>query len=97
MDKLNRTFIGTGDVGGFEFTLEAESPFAYMFRVDTGISTHYEVFMKKTVKKAIDWENRIFSDEDKEIYPKSKDFGFWAWTYPDKVTATIKFFAISTP
>jgi len=78
--KLNNRIEGTGDVKGFIFTKEFENDKGYVFKVDTGSSKHYEVFYKKTAPICLDFQNRIYSEnEKKEIYPKAKDFGVWAW------------------
>jgi hypothetical protein len=77
LNKLPDHFIGTGEVKGFEFTKIAESDKGYVYKVDD----HYEYFLKKKVSVCLDFGKRLYSDTDfKEIYPKAKDFGIWAWT-----------------
>lgn len=79
--KLDLRFIGKGEVKGFDFMQMAESDDYYVYRVQNGHSRYYEYFKKKTVPICIDFEKRIYSEtEFKEVYPKAKDFGIWAWT-----------------
>jgi len=53
--------------------------------------TWFEVFNTTYVPICIDFEKRIYSETDvKEVYPKSKDFGVWAWTYNNKEEAIKK-------
>ena len=56
---------------------------AYMYRViGPDFPPVYEVFERRAVAVCIDFENRVYSQTDKkEIYPKSNDFGKWAYSY----------------
>lgn len=79
--RLNDTIEGTGEVKGFTFTKAYESDAGYVYKVDTGCSTHFEAIKRDVVPVCVDFEKRIFSDtEAKERYPKAKDFGKKAWS-----------------
>jgi hypothetical protein len=79
--NIENEFIGKGEVSGFTFTKEYESDGGYVYKVNTGSGFHYEAFKKKEVAVCLDFENRVYSDtETKEVYPKSNDFGVWAWS-----------------
>lgn len=81
--ELDIEFIGTGSVKGFKFTQKASTDKGYIYEVDSGDEDiHYEVFERRTSAICINFENRIYSEEDfKEIYPQDKDFGVNAWVY----------------
>jgi hypothetical protein len=89
---IQNQFRGIGEVKGFEFIKIASVHGAYCYEVISNEGNiHYEVFKVKTVPVCIDFEKRIYSQtEFKEIYPKSKDFGVWAWTYSSKEKALAK-------
>ena len=79
--KLENTFKGTGEVKGFVFTKEYENEKGYVYKVDTGENQHFEAFYRKETPICIDFENRVYSETElKEVYPKSNDFGVWAWS-----------------
>ena len=82
---LENEFIGTSDVKDFKFTKLDSTDKGFLYSVDPGEGNiHYEVFVKKLVPICIDFENRVYSDTDfKCVYPKSEDFGKWAFTYSD--------------
>ena len=90
---LENEFIGRGDVKGFKFRKIKSTQHANLYEVNSGDSNvHYEVFLTKSSPVCIDFEKRIYSEtEFKQIYPKSKDFGAWAWTYNDIEKANKKF------
>lgn len=69
MKQLKEVFIGKGQVKGFKFTQIKKTKNAYLYRVDTGDSKHYEVFERK--------ENTQFNCIS---YPSNKAFGVWAKT-----------------
>ena len=74
-------FIGVGEVKGMNFELIKASEIGYIFKVENNKSTHYEVFKRKLSPVCIDFEKRIYSETDFKVsYPKSNDFGIWAWT-----------------
>lgn len=84
VQKLEKSFIGTGEVKGMQFDLELEHPDFYVYKVTDDNKIHYELFECKTTPICVDFANRVYSVTDyKEIYPKSTDFGNWAWTYPN--------------
>ena len=64
MKPLEITFIGKGEVKGFIFTQIKKSEKAYIYKVETEVSKHYEVFKHK--------ENTQFNCIS---YPSSKGFG----------------------
>lgn len=81
LKKLEEVIVGSGEVSGSIFTRVYENEKGYIYRVDGYLNSHFEVFFKKTTAICIDFNKRIFSDtEKKEIYPKSNDFGIWAWS-----------------
>ncbi len=79
-ENLQQQFTGKGEVKGFEFTQIQQSKKAYIYKVDTRCSTHYEVFKKKAKTNSV-----------RHCYPTSKAFGLWAWTYHDLDKAVNKF------
>lgn len=89
--NLPPEFKGTGEVDGFIFKLVHTSNKAVIYEVTIEESTHYEIFERKTVPLCVDFANRIYSETDfKEVYPKAKDFGVWAWTYNKFKDALVK-------
>jgi hypothetical protein len=93
MKELEKEFIGSGEVEGFKFRQIKTSPYGYVYEISNGDGKqHYETFERKESKKserviqgrAIQYEARI-------RYPKSGDFGLWAWCYRDKEKAIQKF------
>lgn len=69
--RLPHQFKGTGEVKGYSFTKieESKKVFIYEKESTTG-NLSYEVFEKRI--------NRRFLSQR---YPKSHDFGVWAWEY----------------
>lgn len=91
IQKLDKNFIGTGEVSRFKFRQLLNTTNGYLYEVVDGNTYHYEVFKIKISPVCIDFKNRIYSDSEfKEVYPKSKDFGVWAWTYRDIIIANEK-------
>jgi hypothetical protein len=79
--KLETEFTGVGEVRNFNFLQLYSTNLAYIYKVSNK-DVHYECFLKKSVPLCIDFKNKIYSEIDfKEVYPKSKDFGVWAWTF----------------
>ncbi len=79
--KLKDRIEGIGEVKGFVFTKEFENDKGYVYRVDSGNTHYFEAFHKKEANVCIDFSNRVYSNtEKKEMYPKAKHFGLWAWT-----------------
>ena len=91
--KLETEFAKTsGDMAGFKFTQLEESDTAYMYMCEQGDAVSFEVFEKKTAPLCINFDRREYSTTDfKECYPKSNDFGVWAWSYTDQNKAYEKF------
>ena len=87
--KLPAEFIGIGEeIRDFEFKFIAESAYGYIYQVIAYDDLWYEIFRKKTVRICIDYKNKIYSEDTiKEIYPKAKHFGIWAWTTNSKEKA----------
>lgn len=69
MKELELEFVGKGQVKGFIFTQVKKSESAYLYKVDTDYSFHYEIFERK--------ENTQFNCIS---YPSDKAFGVWAYT-----------------
>ncbi len=69
MKKLEKEFIGKGQVKGFLFTQLKSNGKAYLYSVNDGVLTHYEIFKHK--------ENNRFGCVS---YPKNNSFGIWAFT-----------------
>jgi hypothetical protein len=89
--KLEDRIEGQGEVKGFVFTKEFENEKGYVYKVSTGDSNHFEAFYKKETPICIDFENRVYSEtETKEVYPKSKDFGVWAWSVSSLEKAIVR-------
>lgn len=80
LKKVPPFFEGKGEVEGYSFKNVFESKNWYIYEVKTESKTHFEVFKKRFTKICIDFEKKIFSDDLREIYPNSKQFGFTAWT-----------------
>lgn len=76
MRELEEVFYGKGQVKGFKFTQIKKTENAYLYRVDTGQSKHYEIFERR--------ENTRFNCVS---YPSNKSFGLWAKTTHDYNTA----------
>lgn len=92
--ELEKNFTGRGEVKDSDFNQLEASKHAFIYEIDSG--THYEVFERKTVPMLKDFENRIYSDTDFKVrYPKSKDFGIWAWCISNKQKAINKFNSIN--
>lgn len=82
---LPKTFIGKGEVKGFEFIQLKRSKKAALYEVQPSYGkTHFEVFRIKTFKTPK--TNNLY-----ESYPKANSFGNWAWTYNSIEKAEIKF------
>ena len=80
MKPLPTEFIGRGEVKGFHFTQIKATDMAYLYRIESNGSFHYEVFKKR--------ENARYGVVS---YPTSKAFGIWAWTYRNYEKAIKKF------
>jgi hypothetical protein len=93
IERLKKQFIGGGEVKEFKFTQIHFSTLAYLYEIDLGNGNiHFEVFKAKNAPVCINFEKRLYSDENfKDIYPKSKSFGVWAWCFKNKEKALNKF------
>ena len=77
--KLEPTIIGKGEVKGIEFKQVFENANGYVYQRSDNAC--FEAMRKQLVPICIDFEKRIYSEtEFKEVFPKSKDFGVWAWS-----------------
>lgn len=80
IEELPLAFEGEGDMRWVTFTQIAKSPAAYIYKLTAKNDAWYEVILRKTVAKVINFEKRIYSETDfKEVYPKTKDFGIELW------------------
>lgn len=76
--ELKKQFNYKGN--GFTQVYKTENH--YVYKVKILGKNHFEVFEIKTTPVCIDFEKKVYSDIDKkEIYPKDKDFGTWAWCF----------------
>lgn len=80
MREPEKEFIGKGEAKGFKFKLLNANPRTFLYEVDIGHSKHYEVFLRK-----------IHSQYGHIMYPRSKSFGVWAWSFYNLDRATAKF------
>ncbi|MDX9882590.1 MAG: hypothetical protein RBS73_11030 [Prolixibacteraceae bacterium] len=78
--RLEKEFIGRGEVSGFKFTQIKATNSAFLYKVESSGVIYYEVFKKR--------KNVRFGNVS---YPTSKAFGKWAWTYRDIDKAIKKF------
>ena len=62
--KLEKTILGVGEVKGFLFTQIKESDNAYIYKVETEHSIHFELFKKKLTAVCLDFTKRIYSETD---------------------------------
>jgi len=96
INKLELEFNGTGEVSEFKFIQIKSNEYSKIYKVFNEFGdSWYEVFETKVVPLCLDFENRIYSEtEFKEAYPKSRDFGIWAYTTKDANRATAISFEI---
>jgi hypothetical protein len=80
IQQIPKKFEGKGEVKGFRFKRVFEKDSAYLYKVTDGGSVWYEVFKRIASPVCIDFDKRIYSQtEMKESYPKSNQFGLYAW------------------
>jgi hypothetical protein len=89
MRKLEKSFIGTGEVKNCLFTQVAKNEYGFIYSVTfedydkkgefQKTPHHYEVFKLK-ITKGYDFEKKVSTDEEIESYPKANSFGVWAFT-----------------
>lgn len=90
--KLEKGFVGVGEVNGVIFTQVAENEKGYMYKVELENETYYEVFKKESSPICLDFSKKIYSETDfKEVYPKSNKFGYSAWTFKNEQKAKEQF------
>lgn len=85
VEKLPEEFYGKGEVRGFHFKKVWENNDYYIFEVHPAPNKnkHYELIERKETPVCLDFENKVYSETNfKERFPKAKDFGYWAWSYP---------------
>lgn len=80
MKELHKNITGKGVVKGFLFSQIQQSETAYLYKVNSGTSTYYEVF-EKTQR----------TNSKQHCFPTSKAFGIWAWTFSTIEKAEEKF------
>jgi hypothetical protein len=96
IQKLEKVIEGTGEVDGFTYTFTKETDKAYLYEATSEEHKHFEVFEKKITPICLDFANRVYSEtEFKEIYPKAKDFGIWAFTYNNYISANHKMLSLT--
>lgn len=80
--QLEKEFIGTGEVKGFKFCQIKKREHGFIYEINQGVEKyHFEVFKQKLYPLCINFEKNIYSEVDfKVVYPKSNNFGVWAWT-----------------
>lgn len=95
--ELPDNFIGVGEVKGFNFTKLHYNGNGYLYEVrPIEGNAHYEVFERKTSPICVDFEKRIYSETDSQVrYPKSQDFGVWAWCITNYQIAVTKFYSLN--
>ena len=97
MKLLEKTFEGKGEMAGFNFNQIAWGGFAMIYEVTDNETSekHYEVFERREqqASEAVIAGAKV-TYEHREMYPKSKDFGVWAWCVKDKEMAFNKFLQI---
>ena len=96
MKELPIEFIGTGDVKDDVFKLINKSPKAYIYTRKNFDTISYEVFQRKESKESNAIMNGVSVHFDAKVkYPRSEDFGVWAWYYDKYDDAVAKFIELS--
>ena len=102
MIKLEKEFVGVGEVKGFKFKMLFENDRAFMYEVsceneDGYTSKWYEVFERRVSKATDTIMNGVMVHfDEREVYPKSNSFGVWAWCINNYDKAKAKFDYVST-
>ncbi len=92
IQELPITFTGTGEVKGFKFMRMMSSDNWYLYQINNGISTHFEVIKRLKSPVCIDFKTHVFSETDfKEYYPKANSFGVNGYSFYNKDQAIDKF------
>jgi hypothetical protein len=98
MKAIPETFDGKGEVSGYVFERVDSNEKALIYKRTDTISgaVSYEVFKRKTYNGGTAIIGGVeVTYSPKERYPKSKDFGVWAWCFGNEELALNKFRAIS--
>ena len=102
MIKLEKEFIGRGEVKGFRFKMLFNNDKAFMYEVsyqneEGHTSRWYEVFENKVSNATDTIMNGVMVHfEEREVYPRSNSFGVCAWCINNYDRAKAKFDYIST-
>ncbi len=89
---LKSYFVGGGSKRGMIFNQINSSARAYLYEINDNGAIHYETFKRRKTALCVNFEKREYSKtEFKDVYPKDRDFGVWAWCYNDNKKAVIKF------
>lgn len=78
---MENQFIGKGAVKGMVFSLLQETSNGFLYSVEDEGRVHYEVFKRVERPKLLDWDTKEISEEKYPVYPRTEDFGKWAWSY----------------
>ena len=82
MKELELEFTGIGEVKGDLFKQINRSPYAYIYERNFEGIKSYEVFIRKETKESDSIIGGVAVHfEAKVKYPKSEDFGVWAWYF----------------
>lgn len=74
---MKEQFVGRGEVKGYLFNRITGNPRAFVYEVIGYGQKWYEVFLAKVSQHG-------------EVYPGSKSFGIWAWSYFTRDRALLK-------
>ena len=92
MKELELEFTGIGEVKGDLFKQINRSPHAYIYERDCEGIKSYEVFLRKEAKESNSVIGGVEVHFDAKVrYPKSEDFGVWAWYFNSYDEATTKY------
>lgn len=87
IDKLPDFLIGGGESSNYTYTQEAESQYGYIYKAQHKHIEevyHFEVFEKKITPVCLNFQEKIYSEEKfRERYPRSINFGSWAYSCPN--------------
>lgn len=79
--ELPKKLEGSGDTKGFTYEQKDKRHYGYIYRAqDSAGVVHFEVFERRLVH-LFDFETNTQLEDQKVSYPKSNDFGVWAWCY----------------
>lgn len=97
MKELEKQFDGSGDCAGFKMVQLLHTDKAYLYEtVDEFGVISYEVFERRESKDATFVRDGIeIIAEAKVKYPKTQDFGNWAFCFRDLEKAKVKFIELN--